>query len=230
MKIKFKKSDLYYLMAVLALIIYKHVLPSDHSGKDVTKVNNHAYVDLGLPSGTKWATANVGAKKNTDGGYNFAWGEVRDKALYDMSNYIWRDIYVFSQETCIKYNKDDNKTKLEARDDAASVRWGTEWRMPTKEEFEELIDNCDWEIQYNKNNYIFLVGRSKTNGEAITFPACGFMSGYDTSLYGQYGGYWSSTLFQEHTSDAYIFSFNSKSISCVNNNRCEGLKIRPVLR
>ena len=115
--------------------------------------NGYAWVDLGLPSGLKWATCNVGAANPWEYGDYFAWGETKPKSVYDMSTYKWYK-YEGPREydyTIIKYNCYskhgivDNKDVLDLVDDAASVNMGGRWRMPTLEEQHELINNCYWE-------------------------------------------------------------------------------------
>ena len=106
--------------------------------------DSHEWVDLGLPSGTLWATCNVGASKPEEYGVYFAWGETEPKSNYDWSTYKY---YNGSPETMTKYctNNDmgrvDNKTELEAMDDAATVNWGSNWQTPSKEQFEELYNS-----------------------------------------------------------------------------------------
>lgn len=117
--------------------------------------NGYEWVDLGLPSGLKWATCNVGATKPKEIGHLFAWGEVEPKEDYSLGNYKW---YNASDSTYTKYYTDSNKAKnnpkpkvvdnkvvLDKEDDAASVNMGGRWRMPTDEEFLELMNLCRWE-------------------------------------------------------------------------------------
>lgn len=118
-------------------------------GNSTTGVENgYEWVDLGLPSGLKWATCNVGATKPEEIGYLFAWGEVEPKEDYSLGNYKW---YNASDSTYTKYCTDssfgtvDNKTVLDPEDDAATVNMGGPWRMPTDEEFLELMNLCRWE-------------------------------------------------------------------------------------
>ena len=107
--------------------------------------NGHDYVDLGLPSGTKWATCNVGATAPEEYGDYFAWGETEPKTTYNWDTYKWCN---GSEDTFTKYNTKssygtvDNKTQLELADDAARANWGGQWRMPTDAEWTELCKNC----------------------------------------------------------------------------------------
>ena len=98
----------------------------------------HEYVDLGLPSGTLWATCNVGASSPEGFGLHFAWGETSSKEEYTLENYLFYDESVDGQMT--KYNGTDKLTELLPEDDAATANWGSEWQMPSSEQCEELID------------------------------------------------------------------------------------------
>lgn len=135
----------------------------------------HEYVDLGLTSGTLWATCNVGALKPEEYGDYFAWGETTPKKNYTGGNYKWSDYnkgYGY-----IKYNDADGKTELEHYDDAATVNWGSDWCIPSKEQYEELIDQCNWTYTTMNDVKGYLVS-SKSNGNSIFLPAAGIYS-YD---------------------------------------------------
>lgn len=136
-------------------------------------------VDLGLPSGTKWASFNLGSVAPTVPGYYFAWGEVRPPEYFTTSYsskywYQWRydyPGYAYKYSTCAAYGLDglvDMKTVLDPEDDAATVCLGGDWRTPTVDDFGELFENCDRSIV--DGNYVYT---SKNNGASITFPACG---------------------------------------------------------
>ena len=112
----------------------------------------HEYVDLGLPSGTLWATYNIGATKPEEIGEYYSWGETETKDFFNWSTYKWCISNNGGLDFLTKYNsghryngKIDNLQTLLSQDDVASAKWGSEWRMPTNEEFQELLDNC----QYN---------------------------------------------------------------------------------
>ena len=110
----------------------------------VDPYNGHAYVDLGLPSGTKWATMNVGANSPTDYGLYFAWGETQGYTADQVGtdkNFSWSD-YALTEDggsTFTKYNKSDKKTHLELTDDAAHINWGGDWHMPNRAQCLELF-------------------------------------------------------------------------------------------
>lgn len=151
-------------------------------------------VDLGLPSGTLWADRNIGADSPEDIGDYFAWGETAAKPTYSWNTYNWCD---GPDNTITKYGTDgawgivDNKTTLEAADDAATANWGDEWRMPTYDEFSELIDKCTWTWIKNGVKGYKITG---PNGNSIFFPAAGYVGdgGLNDTVY--YGRYWSSSL------------------------------------
>lgn len=104
-------------------------------------INGHKFVDLGLPSGLLWAECNIGASEPEEAGYSYRWGEVE---VYTLN--AWYKFYDGNSDTFTKYTKKDAKTTLEPEDDAATVLWGKNCRIPTKKEFEELIKNCKWEF------------------------------------------------------------------------------------
>lgn len=160
------------------------------------------YVDLGLPSGVKWATFNVGATKPEEYGDYFAWGETEPKELYDESTYS------------------------EKEEDAATANWGSEWRMPTQAEQDELRTECSWTwMTKNDVNGYKVVG---PNGNSIFLPAAGYCSGSSLYNVGHKGFYWASSLYTGNTSYAYYLSFTYNDVSRYSNDRCYGQSVRPV--
>ena len=192
--------------------------------------NGHEWVDLGLLSGTKWATCNVGAANPEEYGNYYAWGETETKTTYKWSTYKW---YIKSSSTFTKYNTSspyctrDNKTVLDLADDAAHVNWGGKWRMPTDAEWTELRENCEW-------TWIFLNGHmgyqvKGTNGKSIFLPAAGFRNYDGLNSAGDYGVYWSSSL-NTGSRDAWFVSFDSDYVGRDGKLlRYHGLSVRPVL-
>lgn len=222
--------------------------PDDDKNKPNT--NGHEYVDLGLPSGLKWATMNVGATTPEDCGQYFAWGETtgygRDTsdgrsfnwASYKMcSNGDWTGItkYTFAdgQTSGIWYNNGnfvgDNKTTLDPEDDAAHVNWGGDWRMPTKAEQDELrnTDNCFWRWT-TKNGVKGYEVTSKKNGNSIFLPVSG--DRLDSSLYvaGSYGFYWSSSRAARSYRACYLEFDSSSVVGMYASDRCDGYTVRAV--
>ncbi len=200
--------------------------------------DNHEYVDLGLPSGTLWATCNVGASKPTEYGDLFAWGETSTKDNYSFSTYKWcenkkvdelgipHDFTKYCDNS--EYGTVDNKKVLDAEDDA--VNWGGSWRMPTLEEMEELVSCCNWEWtdDYEGSGVAGQIGKSMKNGNTIFLPAAGF--GYDNGrVYeGRRGYFWSSSLYSSYPSYAYYLYFYSGDVRVRSRSRYNGYSVRAV--
>ncbi len=172
--------------------------------------HGHEYVDLGLPSGTLWATRNIGADRPEDYGYYFAWGETEPKDYYSWSNYKWCN---GSENTLTKYCTDtqcgyvDGKTELDPEDDVAYVNWGTKWRMPTHEQQMELVEECSW--TWTTRNGVD--GRLVTgpNGNTLFLPS-ERSSGY----------YWSRTLNSDFPSWARGLRLDSMYVGWFYGSRC----------
>lgn len=175
--------------------------------------NGHEYVDLGLSSGTLWATCNVGATSPEEYGNYYAWGETTTKSNYTESNYSYSS----------------NPTTLPADRDAARANWGGSWSMPTLTDFQELYNECTWTWTTMNGKNGFKVS-SRKNSSYIFLPAAGYF-GSSLSGAGSWGEYWSSSLYTSLTSYASGLSFGSGGVSpSSNSNRCSGHSVRPVLR
>ena len=191
--------------------------------------NGHEWVDLGLPSGLKWATCNVGANNPEEYGDYFAWGEVKPTDYYDWSTYKWCN---GSYDTQTKYCTDssygtvDNKTVLDKEDDAAAVNWGGKWRMPTKAEQDELRQQCTWTWTSKSGVNGYQV--TGPNGKSIFLPAAGYRNVSSLNNVGSYGYYWSSSLFTGNPDDACGLDFYSDGVGWDNNGRYYGQSVRPV--
>ena len=192
--------------------------------------NGHDYVDLGLS--VKWATCNVGATKPEEYGNYYAWGETEPKTIYDWSTYKWSN---GSEFTFTKYESTvDNKTALDLEDDAARANWGDSWRMPTKEECEELLDNCTlkWVYSYKGTGVAGLIVTGP-NGNSIFLPAAGSRNNNDDLDDGFYDHFWSSSLGTDYPDDAWYVEFLSIGVSMSGGNRYGGRycgqSVRPVL-
>ncbi len=167
----------------------------------------HEWVDLGLPSGTLWATCNVGANAPEEYGDYFAWGETAPKNYYDWSTYKWcKGSYNTLTKYCTKsdygYNGfTDGKKELDASDDAATANWGSGARMPSSEQIQELRDNCSW--QWTQRNGVYGQQGTGLNGSTIFLPATGYF--WYGLLYhaGMDGSYWSRTLRPSNSDLAY---------------------------
>ena len=223
-------STLYYYCAWLLLNNTQYEFGSIKDFTTLDKIAIEA-VDLGLS--VKWANMNVGASQPEDYGDYFAWGETTTKETYNWSTYKWCN---GSSDTQTKYCTDsscgtvDNKTVLDKEDDAAAVNWGGAWRMPTKEEQDELRDNCTWTwtTQNGVNGYKVTSKKSGYTSNSIFLPAAGYR--YSSSLFnaGSYGGYWSSSLSTGNPYGAYELSFGSDYVNRDGYNRNGGQSVRPV--
>ena len=198
-------------------------------------------VDLGLPSGLKWATFNVGATAPEEYGDYLAWGETEPKTDYSWSTYKFWVSGDYNTYLDIKINKyclsnysnhwgesgsPDNKTVLDPEDDAAHVNWGGSWRMPTDEEWTELRTKCTWTwTSQNGVNGRLVTG---PNGNSIFLPAAG--QRLDTGLLdaGSYGDYWSSSLYTDEPICASNVYFNSNNVGRRDVIRYGGFSVRPV--
>ncbi len=197
--------------------------------------NGHGYVDLGLPSGTKWATCNVGAATPEEYGNYYAWGETEPKETYDWATYKWCN---GRYKTLTKYSTDsdygtvDNKIVLELADDAARANWGGAWRMPTDAEWTELRENCEWTWidDYNGTGVAGLIVTSNINGNSIFLPAAGYRRNDDSDYADYRGGYRSSSLYKDDPNGAWFVGFNSVEVYRGNHYRYYGRSVRPVLK
>ena len=195
-------------------------------------LNGHDWVDLGLPSGLKWATCNVGATKPEDYGSYFAWGETTSKSEYTWVNYKFRVTGDFEKVvTFSKYNTKsnqgtvDNKKTLDISDDAARANWGVTWRMPTDREMSELRENCKWEwTTLGGKKGCKVTGK---NGNSIFLPAAG-RRGTNLFRAGLSGDYWSSSLVEGLPHCARSVSHESGAVDRDFEQRCYGLPVRPV--
>ena len=221
--------------------------------------NGHEWVDLGLPTGTKWATCNIGATKPEEIGDHFAWGEVKPKEGYSFLNYKYNSHETFK---LTRYNTDhsegengfvDGKTTLNLEDDAAYVNWGGKWMMPTMVQQMELRNECYWEWteDYNGSGVAgFIVYKAKAEadkgviykdetpsssyslGDAHIFlPAAGECSfNGDLDYAGSDGYYWSSSLNAGRPQNAWIVIFKSDDASNYKGGfRDHGYSVRAVI-
>ncbi len=172
------------------------------------------WVDLGLPSGLLWATRNVGASSPTDYGNYYAWGETSPKSVYDLDTYRY---YNSSTDSFSKYTGSDGLTILQPGDDAATANYGG--RTPTKEEWQELIDNTtsQW-TTINGVNGRCLTG---SNGNSLFLPA-------SERFHSRDGRYWSSSLYTDGPDHAWLFNFDSDNQWVGRNARAHGFSVRAV--
>lgn len=165
-------------------------------------INGHGYVDLGLPSGTKWATCNVGASSPEGSGDYFAWGEIKENTDYKPNGIFTfgKDVGDLKSEGVV-----NSKGNLAEAYDAASCNWKGAWHTPSKEDFEELINKCKWKWIEFCGIPGFKVASS--NGRSIFLPAVGYYDTVSIAANGIYGHYWSSTIC-DGTNYSYSLNFH----------------------
>ncbi len=183
---------------------------TENVGDPTGTLNGHDWVDLGLPSGTRWATCNVGSTTPECYGDYFAWGETSTKTIYTEDNYTYTG----------------NPITLPTSADAATANWGNGWRMPTREEMDELYRNCtrEWTTQNDVNGEKFI----GPNGNSIFLPAAGYRHDGDLDNASSRGYYWLSSLSTNYSRYAFNFIFDSGNCDLYNGSRVNGLSVRPV--
>ena len=240
------------LLFALALVTVRIMPLYGQNQKNATTgtLNDHDWVDLDLPSGTLWATCNIGASNPEDYGNYYAWGEIRTKAFYNLDNYHHakgnNGLTKYCSES--EYDADygyngfiDDLTILQTCDDAATANWGTGWRMPTEKEWEELLQNTTskWATQNGVRGKLF----TAKNGETLFLPAAGRHEDELVTV-GSLGFYWSRALdidipnyawclcFTPYDdgaeSDEQVYYYRYGDCSVIDNIRHNGLSIRPV--
>lgn len=181
-------------------------------------------VDLGLPSGIFWASRNIGASNPEDYGYYFAWGEVNPKETYNWDTYAWGT----SASSFSRYGQANQAVSLYASDDAAIVRMGSFWRMPTSSEAQEILNNTAVTIEtLNGVNGARFTGQ---NGNSIFIPAAGHKYNTDTEELGNYCDVWTSTRVSNNKALAHTLSANltSEANGLGAGSRPWGIPIRGV--
>ncbi|MDE6561470.1 MAG: hypothetical protein K2K75_08830 [Muribaculaceae bacterium] len=195
-----------------------------HLNEELSGVlNGHEWVDLGLPSGLKWATCNIGASEAEEFGDYYAWGETEPKSEYTSINSL---TYKVSFRKLKKSGIIDESGILAKEYDAASVNWGEGWRMPTIDEYQELISNCNWNFaSFNGVNGYLVTGPNNKN---IFLPAAAFQQNTTIENVGDFGDYWSSSVVKELSGVAHSLGYSSKSHGRRRYARYAGRTIRPV--
>ena len=185
--------------------------------------NGHEFVDLGLPSRTLWATCNVGATSPEQSGLYFAFGETtgftaeqveKEERSFDFGSYDASSI----------------SADLTLEQDAAYSYMGGKWRMPTKAESQELLDNCDvtWVSSYMGKGVAGMLFTSRANGNSVFFPAAGYCSNSFVRNVGSWGYYWSASW--DSSSFAWYFYFNSGYQNLHNFYGYYGFSVRGVCK
>lgn len=184
----------------------------------------HEYVDLGLPSGTLWATENIKDENGND--LYFAWGETQGYTSGQVGtnkNFSWEDYEFGTEDNISKYNETDGKTVLEPEDDAATVNWGSGWKTPTSEQFNELIGNTTVEIDFTNDDIICLKITSNINGNTLNLDR---------------GYAWNSSFIETDGDGGYCFQSWTANLSNNNKNLSNAFKffegsstdVSPLLR
>ena len=199
--------------------------------KSLDCFNGYNYVDLGLPSGTLWATSVI--KNKLGEPLYFSWGETEGWTAEQVQNgekvFAWDGSdYKFGEYPHTKYNSEDGKTVLDLEDDAAHVHMGGDWHMPTKEQWEELIANTTSTLTI-KNGVKGRLFTSKKNGKSIFVPVFGRMHGSAFYLVGSYGYIWSSSVDEKYLFNAWGLDFSSSCLSVGNGYRSFGCCILGVV-
>ena len=216
-----------YVTATDVTVIYNYLLFGNPTPSD------HEYVDLGLPSGTLWATMNVGASTPEDYGDYFAWGETTTRDVYNWSTYKWcngnyNTLTKYCTLSSYGYNGfTDDKTELDPEDDAAYVNWGPKWRIPTKDQQDELRAECTWQWTTRNGVNGYLV-TSNHNGASMFMPAAGYRWNSSLGGTGTDGCYRSRTLDSSTPNISYSLDFNSEVVECYNSSRGAGRSVRAV--
>ncbi len=219
------------LMLMTAVVCAAGCTKPDEPNNDGNQ-GNHEFVDLGLPSGTLWATCNVGANAPEECGDYFAWGETEPKTTYYWDTYKWcngdyHNLTKYCDNSEYGYNGfTDNLTTLLSEDDAATANWGSGWRMPTAEEWQELCQNTThrWTTQNGVNGRLF----TASNGNSLFLPAAGTREEDDLLDDGLNGYYWSRSLITDGPNGAWDLTFWSNDAYVYVDLRCPGFSVRPV--
>ena len=199
----------------------------------INDVAQHQYVDLGLPSGTLWATCNIGASSPEECGDYFAWGETMPKDYYAWSSYKWNISSTIGYELTKYCLEDlygcggfvDGKEELDPADDAAYVNWGPQWRMPTMEQFEEMYNKCA--LSWKQQNGVYGMLFTGPNGRSMFLPVTGLRVGCERYYSSYEGNCWSRTCYND-SRNAIYFSYYSEDWYMFYGKRCYGLPVRPV--
>lgn len=245
------KNKLIILMFLLplALVACKDDKEEDMPSNDKTPSGLEA-VDLGLPSGLKWANMNLGAQKAEDTGLFFPWGEIEgytdadtvnrtfDFTTYKLANGDFNSLTKYSYEE--GYGVVDNKWTLDLEDDAANVAWGEGWRLPSQADANELLENCDY-VWTTQNGVLGGLFTSKINGKQIFIPGIGYLNGTSYKSKDILGHYWCNCLYkqEEQSSDAsmqihppfagcYFFFFKNGKTGIGKAGRNGAFPVRPV--
>lgn len=191
------------------------------SQDDEDDLNGHEYVDLDLPSGTLWATCNVGANTPEAPGYYFAWGETTPKESYSWSNYKWCN---GSSESLTKYYSADGQKQLAPKDDAATANWGSGWCTPSPEQLQELFEYTKTDRTANGMSF-------SRNGKILFIPYAGYKDEKRVNYSREALCVWSNSI---DLRERYDYNANAVCLyppaGVTTKSRSYGLSVRPVRR
>ena len=195
--------------------------------KNILTHNGYEYVDLGLPSGVKWAICNVGANSPEQAGLYFAWSETTGYTAEQVTS----GVRAFSED---EYNAGPSasiSTDITLEQDAARANLGGDWRMPTKDEYQELLDNCNivWTSDYNETGVAGCIFTSKVNGNSVFFPATGRCDNSYMLDVGSQGFYWSASWYDSSDTWGLFLDSGVKDINPF-NHRYFGQSVRGVFK
>lgn len=187
--------------------------------KKSDEINGYKFVDLGLPSGLLWATCNIGASGPEYNGEFFAWGETESRKEYT------EKVYTHYHGIVNGYKALGGNIAASSHD-VASAKWGGTWRLPTSDEFEELLNNCVWKEETidNRNGYR-ITGKT---GESIFLPLAGYRNGTAHYNEGGSGHYWSATPDKAHIGCAFHLYLTNEKKRVGWGSRVYGRNVRPV--
>ncbi|WP_407405786.1 Ig-like domain-containing protein [Sodaliphilus sp.] len=205
------------------------VAHEDRSGVDS---NGHRWVDLDLPGGVLWAECNIGASKPGDSGLYFAWADTKGYTAsnhnFSLPNYkYFSESKGYTKYCSVDYHGVvDNKTIIESSDDAATAAWGSGWRMPSRQEFSDLLDGRYTTNYYDRENNCYRVV-SRLNGNTLTLAANGWIEHETRYYYNEYAKYWTNELSDGYSS-AYFMSHSYTQIHIDFTSRYFGYGVRAV--
>ena len=192
-------------------------------------LNGHDYVDLGLSSGRRWATCNLGSKSPAGYGEYYAWAETTPKTSYTSSNYNGCvDIHpdglgdIKSDTIRAQYRIIDNP-----KFDAARKNWGENWELPTSADFAELNNECTWTLKTIDGHKGYLV--TGPNGNSIFLPMAGLKENQNKSQVGSGGFYWTGDHWDARDRSTMIDFHESSHNGSIWCYRYKGLSVRPVV-
>jgi hypothetical protein len=207
----------------------KYITWLEKQGEQKDIINNKSdFVDLGLPSGTLWAKCNLGAEKETDFGLYYQWGDVKGYKSVGKHQFSWEEYKFGSWDDLTKYNENDRKLILDNEDDPVFVATNGKFKMPTKEQMQELINNTNhkWINVDGINGMKFISKKDST--KYIFIPAAGSCDYGDHTDVGSWGCVWSASCSESYAFSAWIMTFYAGDVCMYSSNRYYGYSMRGV--